>query len=68
MVSRIKRLNEEGLEIYEEKGRLDSRNFELEKNIVEAHCGITYGDNNKDSTGATFSFSLPLNHLPSKMQ
>ena len=33
----------------------------LSKNIVEAHGGIIWGGNNRDSRGATFSFSLPLN-------
>jgi signal transduction histidine kinase len=33
----------------------------LSKNIVEAHGGVIWGDNNKDSRGATFSFGLPLN-------
>ncbi len=33
----------------------------LSKNIIEAHGGTIWGNNNKDSRGATFSFSLPLN-------
>ncbi len=32
----------------------------LSKNIIEAHSGKIWGDNNKDSKGATFSFSIPL--------
>ncbi|MGH9985168.1 MAG: ATP-binding protein [Nitrososphaeraceae archaeon] len=30
------------------------------KNLVEAHGGSIWGDNNKQGKGATFSFSLPL--------
>jgi signal transduction histidine kinase len=30
------------------------------KNIVEAHGGRIWGDNNKDGKGATFSFTLPM--------
>lgn len=33
----------------------------LSKNIVEVHGGVIWGDNNRDSSGVTFSFSLPLN-------
>jgi signal transduction histidine kinase len=32
----------------------------LSKNIIEAHGGKIWGNNNKDSRGATFSFSIPL--------
>ncbi len=32
----------------------------LSKNIIEAHGGKIWGDNNKDSKDATFSFSIPL--------
>ena len=32
----------------------------LSKNIVEDHSGKIWADNNKDSEGATFSFSVPL--------
>jgi signal transduction histidine kinase len=32
----------------------------LSKNIVEAHGGKIWGDNNKDNKGTTFSFSIPL--------
>ncbi len=32
----------------------------LSKNIIEDHGGKIWGDNNKDSEGATFSFSIPL--------
>ncbi|MDQ3903152.1 MAG: ATP-binding protein, partial [Thermoproteota archaeon] len=30
------------------------------KNIIEAHSGKIWAENNKDGKGATFSFSLPL--------
>jgi signal transduction histidine kinase len=30
------------------------------KNIVEAHGGRIWAENNKDTKGATFSFTLPL--------
>jgi len=32
----------------------------ISKNVVEAHGGQIWGMNNKDGSGATFSFSLPL--------
>ncbi|MER5175358.1 MAG: HAMP domain-containing sensor histidine kinase, partial [Candidatus Nitrosocosmicus sp.] len=32
----------------------------ISKNIVEAHDGNIWGENNKDGKGATFCFSLPL--------
>jgi two-component system, OmpR family, sensor histidine kinase VicK len=32
----------------------------LAKNIIEAHGGKIWAENNKDGKGATFSFSLPL--------
>ena len=32
----------------------------LSKNIIEAHGGKIWGDNNKNSRGAIFSLSLPL--------
>jgi two-component system, OmpR family, sensor histidine kinase VicK len=32
----------------------------ISKNIVEAHGGRIWGENNPDGKGATFSFSLPL--------
>jgi two-component system, OmpR family, sensor histidine kinase VicK len=32
----------------------------ISKNIVEAHGGRIWAENNKDGKGATFSFSLPL--------
>jgi signal transduction histidine kinase len=31
----------------------------ISKNIVEAHCGKIWGENNTDGKGATFVFSLP---------
>jgi signal transduction histidine kinase len=34
----------------------------ISKNIVEAHGGKIWAQNNEDGNGATFSFSLPLNH------
>jgi len=33
----------------------------ISKNIIEAHGGKIWAENNKDSKGATFSFSLPIN-------
>jgi signal transduction histidine kinase len=33
----------------------------IAKNIIEAHGGQIWAQNNKDEKGATFSFSLPLN-------
>lgn len=32
----------------------------ISKNIVEAHGGKIWGENNKDGKGATFTFTLPL--------
>ena len=32
----------------------------ISKNIVEAHGGKIWAENNKDGTGATFTFTLPL--------
>ena len=32
----------------------------ISKNIIEAHGGKIWAENNKDSKGATFTFSLPL--------
>ena len=32
----------------------------ISKNIVEAHGGRIWAENNKDAAGATFSFTLPL--------
>ncbi len=32
----------------------------IAKNIIEAHCGHIWAQNNKNEKGATFSFSLPL--------
>jgi signal transduction histidine kinase len=32
----------------------------LAKNIIEAHGGKVWGENNKDGIGATFTFSLPI--------
>ncbi len=32
------------------------------KNIIEAHNGKIWAENNKERNGATFSFSLPLDH------
>ena len=34
--------------------------FIISKNIVEAHGGSIWAENNKDGRGATFSFSMPL--------
>jgi signal transduction histidine kinase len=31
----------------------------ISKSIVEAHGGSIFGKNNKDGSGATFSFTLP---------
>jgi two-component system sensor histidine kinase VicK len=35
----------------------------ISKNIVEAHGGKIWAENNKDGKGATFSFTLPLNSM-----
>jgi signal transduction histidine kinase len=32
----------------------------ISKNIVEAHGGRIWAENNKDGKGATFSFTLPI--------
>jgi signal transduction histidine kinase len=32
----------------------------ISKNIIEAHGGQIWAEDNKDEKGATFSFSLPL--------
>ncbi|MDQ6724223.1 MAG: ATP-binding protein, partial [Thermoproteota archaeon] len=32
----------------------------ISKNIIEAHGGKIWAENNKDGRGATFSFTLPL--------
>ena len=32
----------------------------ISKNIIEAHGGRIWAENNPDGKGATFSFSLPL--------
>ena len=37
----------------------------IAKNIIEAHGGQIWAQNNKNEKGATFSFSLPINRLPS---
>ncbi|MDQ2684420.1 MAG: HAMP domain-containing histidine kinase, partial [Thermoproteota archaeon] len=34
----------------------------IAKNIVEAHGGRIWGENNRDGKGATFYFTLPLNN------
>jgi len=33
----------------------------ISKNIVEAHGGKMWAENNKDPDGVTFAFTLPLN-------
>ena len=38
----------------------------LSKNIIEAHGGKIWGDNNKNSRGAIFSLSLPLSNYIAK--
>ncbi len=34
----------------------------ISKNIIEAHGGQMWGENNMNKKGATFSFSLPLSN------
>jgi signal transduction histidine kinase len=34
----------------------------ISKSIVEAHGGKIWAENNKNEKGASFYFSLPLNH------
>jgi signal transduction histidine kinase len=36
----------------------------ISKNIVEAHGGKIWAENNKGGPGATFSFTLPLHQIP----
>ena len=37
----------------------------IAKNIIEAHGGRIWAQNNKNGKGATFSFTLPINRRPS---
>ena len=32
----------------------------ISKNIIEAHGGIMWGENNSESNGSTFYFTLPI--------
>jgi signal transduction histidine kinase len=34
----------------------------ISKNIIEAHGGKIWAENNKDNQGATFTFTLPINY------
>ncbi len=43
-----------------EKGTGTGLGLFISKNIIEAHGGEIWGENNKDEKGAKFSFSLPL--------
>jgi signal transduction histidine kinase len=36
----------------------------ISKNIIEAHGGKIWGENNKDGKGATFGFTLPIKNRP----
>ncbi len=36
----------------------------ISKNIIEGHGGKITAENNSDSKGATFAFTLPLSHDP----
>ena len=36
----------------------------ISKNIIEAHGGKIWGENNKDGKGATFGFRLPIKNRP----
>jgi signal transduction histidine kinase len=40
----------------------------ISKSIIEAHGGKIWAENNKDTKGATFSFSLPLANNNDKVE
>jgi signal transduction histidine kinase len=51
-------------------GKFNTKSFQgmglglyISKNLVDAHSGKIWAENNRDMAGATFSFSLPIKNL-----